>query len=92
MLNHRLHIHGIPENDRVHHQIQAACLVNLLFFQVASNFALIGKMDKLPQIVDLLALIELQIDLTTKDWVLDVAQNKNGFLKFIMHPKNWTTE
>jgi hypothetical protein len=59
LLNHRLHIDGIPENDCIDDQIQAACLINLLFFQVAANFALIGKVDKLSKVMQLLAFVEL---------------------------------
>jgi hypothetical protein len=63
-------------------QIQTTCLVNLPFFKVVSYLSLIGKVQKLPQIMNLLALIQLQIDITAKYRVLDISQNKKGFLLF----------
>src|SRR4030065_2438933 len=92
LLNNLLHVYGIPENYRVDNQIQTICLVNLLFFKVASYLSLIGKMQKLPQIMNLFALSQLQIDITTKHRVLDVTKNKNGFLQpsvFLQHSSKY---
>ena len=76
MLNDRLHVDGIPENDRIDNQIETTCFINLRFFQVASYLPLISKMEKLPKIMNLLAFNQLQIDFPAKDRVLDVTENK----------------
>jgi hypothetical protein len=55
----RLHINRVPHHHRIRQQIQTARLVGLTFFVFLTYHPFAGKEEKLPHIVELLALVEL---------------------------------
>ena len=56
------HVHRVPRDDRVGCQVQAEHLGRLVFELRATDLALIGEEQEAPQIVELLALVQLATD------------------------------
>jgi hypothetical protein len=62
LLDRRRHIHGIPQDHRVGHEIQTARLMRQLFPSFATQLPLIGDHQIRAQVVKRLALVELPQD------------------------------
>jgi len=54
------HVHRVPGDDRVGRQVQAEHLRRLVFELRATDLALIGEEQEAPEVVELLALVQLQ--------------------------------
>src|SRR5216117_475132 len=59
LIQRRLHLHGIPDDNRVCNKIETSCLVGLSFFLFTTNHAFIRHKEKVPECVKGFAFIEL---------------------------------
>ena len=54
-------------------------MIGLPFFLLLTHHPFAGKEEKLPQIVELLAFVELGVDTLTQGFIFERAQDENGF-------------
>ncbi len=77
----RLHIDCVPDDDSIGQEIQTSRLIGLPFLIFLTHNPFAGKEEKLPQIVELLAFVELGVDTLTQGFIFQIAQDENGFDK-----------
>ena len=78
LIDHRLHVHGIPDHDGISGQVQATGLIVLFNFCLASDLAFIGDRKEPTEGVQGLALVELRVDPSPEVPTFDVAQDEDG--------------
>ena len=76
LVQHRLHVHRIPDDHRVRDEIEAPCLVGLSFLLLTANDTFVGHEEKISERVQGFALVELGIDPSAVVFILQVAQDK----------------
>ena len=78
MRQRRVHVDGIPIDDRIGEQVQASCLVRLLGELLAADLAFPGEEEESPEHVNRLALVELNCDPPAILLVLEVSKDEDG--------------
>jgi hypothetical protein len=74
-----LYVDGIPYNHRIRQDIQTGRLVVLVFLIFLRHGTIADKEQKLPQLVQSLAFVELGVHPLTQGVVLQVPQDKDRF-------------
>jgi hypothetical protein len=74
-----LHVDGIPDNHCIRQDIQTGRLVVLVFLIFLRHGTIADKEQKLPQLVQSLAFVELGVHPVTQGLVLQVTQDKDRF-------------
>lgn len=74
-LNNVIDLDGVPIEDRVGNQAQAACLIHNLLVITCGELPLIRKKDPSWQLVPVFTLIQLQLYRLSQSWIGNVAQD-----------------
>lgn len=72
--DHFVHVDGVPGDDRIDDEIEAARLVRLLLLVTATHLALVCEEEVVPQCVKGFALVDLRADPPTVVLAVDVAE------------------
>ena len=72
-----LHVDGIPNNHGIGQQIQTSRLVGLPFLIFLTYHPFACEEEKLPEIMKLLAFVELRMDTSAQGVIFEVAQHEN---------------
>ena len=75
LLDNATHVDGIPHQNRITQETQAAGLVHHLFIVPSLKRPLIRKKEPAGELMAELAPVELALDLMTEVHVLDIAQD-----------------
>jgi len=76
LVQHRLHIHRVPDHYCIRHQIETQCLVRLGFLLFAADDPFIGDKKKITERVEGFPFVELGIDPSAVVGVFQVAQDE----------------
>jgi hypothetical protein len=88
LVQDRLHIHRIPDNDRVRDEIETHRLISLGFFLLAANHPFVSHEEKISERMEGFPFVELGIDPSTVIGVFQVAEDKERLNKPTVCPSN----
>jgi hypothetical protein len=79
LVEHGLHVHGIPDDHRIGHQVETHRLIGLGLLLFAANDAFIRHEEKIAQGMQGFPFVEVGIDASAIVFTLEIAENKERF-------------
>jgi hypothetical protein len=90
LVQHRLHVHGIPDDHGIGDHVETQRLVRLGFILLAPNHPFVTHKEKIAECMQCLPFVSLGIDAATVIRTLEIAEDEEGLAQatvFLKRPR-----